>query len=85
MPLKKISDIPRPCICREHNPPSHMVYSSGIYEWTCPACGHKQKFTVSRPLWGHRKEISKLREKSQASLNELWRLLKKNHGIKRDL
>lgn len=49
MPLKKIDDpkLPeRPCPSREHNPPAHMVYKPGTYEWTCPTCGHVTRFTV---------------------------------------
>ena len=33
----------------EHNPPSHMVYTDGVYEHTCPSCGHVQTFTVLNP------------------------------------
>jgi hypothetical protein len=46
MPTIKIADIPRPCTSSDHNPPSHMVFSPGIYEHTCSACGHKTRFTV---------------------------------------
>jgi hypothetical protein len=34
------------CISPEHNPPSHMVYEPGTYEYTCPACGKTIVFTV---------------------------------------
>lgn len=36
----------KPCCSPEHNPPSHMVYAPGEYEYQCPACGHITKFTV---------------------------------------
>lgn len=45
MPTKKIKDI-RPCTHPEHSPPMHMVYSPGVYEHTCPACGRVVTFTV---------------------------------------
>lgn len=48
MPLKKLADAPKPCLSREHNPPSHMVYEPGTWEWTCPSCGKKTVFTVPR-------------------------------------
>jgi predicted RNA-binding Zn-ribbon protein involved in translation (DUF1610 family) len=46
--LKKISDLPAMVVCRstEHNPPSMIVLSPGVYEHTCPNCGHITRFTV---------------------------------------
>ena len=44
--LRKIADATPPCTHPEHNPPSHMVYSPGVYEYTCPACGQVVIFTV---------------------------------------
>lgn len=35
-----------PCIHPEHNPPMHMVYSTGENEHTCPGCGHSIRFFV---------------------------------------
>ena len=49
MPLRKLSEQERPCPNREHNPPSMIVLSPGTYEYTCPGCGSKMVFTVSRP------------------------------------
>lgn len=46
MGLKKIADIPTPCLHPEHNPPSMIVLSPGVYEHTCPGCGHSVTFTV---------------------------------------
>lgn len=46
MPLKKISDFPKPCGHVEHLPPSHMVLEPGVYEHTCPGCGAMTVFTV---------------------------------------
>jgi hypothetical protein len=51
MPTKKIADFTYPCLHPEHNPPSMRVFESGIWEHTCPSCGHKQTFTVVRPIW----------------------------------
>jgi|GEM_PF-4764016 len=34
------------CNHPEHNPPSHMVYQPGEYEWVCPGCGKVTKFIV---------------------------------------
>ena len=45
--LKKIKDFSKPCLSSSHNPPSMMVYSPGVYEWTCPACGNVITFTVN--------------------------------------
>ena len=48
MPTRKIEDLPEPKICRhpEHDPPTMMVFKPGVYEHTCPGCGHKQQFVV---------------------------------------
>lgn len=46
MPTIKIKDLSRPCLSSQHNPPSMMVYSPGVYQHTCPACGAVQIFTV---------------------------------------
>lgn len=48
--LKKISDVKRPCTASNHNPPSMIVLSPGVYEYTCPNCGLTQKFGV-RGAW----------------------------------
>lgn len=29
--IKKIADVPRPCLHPGHNPPMHMVYKPGVY------------------------------------------------------
>lgn len=55
MPTKKIKDLEGykngfPCLNPEHNPPNMMVYKSGVYEHTCPGCGHVQIFTVARVI-----------------------------------
>lgn len=44
--LRKIRDIPAPCLSDEHDPPKHMVLEPGGYEWTCPACKAVTYFTV---------------------------------------
>lgn len=46
MPLRKIADIPPPCMNREHEPPMHISLSPGVYEHTCPGCGKSVTFTV---------------------------------------
>lgn len=50
MPTRKITDF-ETAICRHpgHNPPSHQVFTPGVYEHTCPFCKHRQTFTVNRP------------------------------------
>lgn len=50
MSTKKISDLMFVEVCRnrEHSPPSMMVYQPGVYEHTCPGCGHVTKFRVDR-------------------------------------
>lgn len=52
MPLRKIQDLDKSIICRhpEHNPPSMIVLPPGVYEYTCPACGHKTIFTIQAIL-----------------------------------
>ena len=49
---RKIADIKEvfPCRHPEHDPPNMMVFEPGIYEHTCPACGHVTRFVVS-PLF----------------------------------
>lgn len=42
--LKKIADLPRVCMHPEHNPPNMIVLQPGVYEHTCPGCGHKTTF-----------------------------------------
>lgn len=44
--LRKIADLPKPCNHPEHYPPAHICLKPGIYEYTCPGCGHIQRFTV---------------------------------------
>jgi hypothetical protein len=52
MPLRKIDDNSWINVkdggCRhpEHNPPTHIYLEPGTYEYICPACGHKQVFSV---------------------------------------
>lgn len=36
----------RQCRHPEHNPPSMMVYSPGVWEHTCPGCSKVTTFTV---------------------------------------
>lgn len=47
--LRKIKDWEevKPCKHPEHNPPAHMVYSPGVYEYTCPGCGDTITFTIA--------------------------------------
>lgn len=51
MPIRKIADFEEPCRHPEHNPPRHLVLTPGLYEHTCPACKHKERFIVERPTW----------------------------------
>jgi hypothetical protein len=46
MTLKKIADLPKICRHPEHNPPTMIVLSPGVYEHTCPGCGHQITFTI---------------------------------------
>ena len=46
MPTKKIAELPEVCQHPEHEPPRHQVFTDGVYEHTCPACGHVTVFTV---------------------------------------
>lgn len=52
---RKISDLPDPRICLsfEHEPASMVVREPGIYEHTCPECGHKTVFRVDGPTLGY--------------------------------
>lgn len=56
MPTRKIADLEahERCTHPEHNPPRHRVYDSGVWEHTCPACHHVQRFTVRNPVYVHR-------------------------------
>ena len=54
MTLKKIRDLPYEEVCTHpsHNPPEFIVLEPGVYEHTCPGCGHVTEFTVGRgPSW----------------------------------
>ena len=46
--LRKIADVPEPCLSPEHDPPSHIVLEPGVYEYTCPACGETKSFVIPR-------------------------------------
>jgi len=48
--LKKVGEVPVPCMHPEHEPPKHIVLSPGQYEHTCPACGKVSRFTVQRVM-----------------------------------
>lgn len=51
MPTVKIGEPPDGgCLHPEHNPPKHIVWPSGVYRHTCPACKSVQTFTVGRPV-----------------------------------
>lgn len=51
MSLQKIGELKPPCNHPEHNPPSHMVLSPGIYRHICPSCGEGVEFVVCGPSW----------------------------------
>ena len=46
--FRKIADLPESDRCRskQHNPLDMIVLQPGIYEYTCPDCGHVTTFTV---------------------------------------
>jgi hypothetical protein len=48
--LRKIADLPHVNYCRnpEHNPPNMIVLPPGVYEHTCPGCGHVSQFVVPK-------------------------------------
>lgn len=69
MPTRKIRDVDKPwdkkekvCLDLEHKPPTMQVFEPGVYEHTCPACGHVTTFTVAgvyharRSIWPFRKK-----------------------------
>lgn len=45
--IRKVADLPAPCLHSEHYPPSMIVLAPGIYEHTCPGCGFSSRFTVA--------------------------------------
>lgn len=55
--VKKIGDIPKPCMHPAHNPPKHIVLEEGVYEHICPSCKARQVFTVHRPVWSCGRDI----------------------------
>ena len=46
---RKVAELIKPCIHPEHDPPTHMVYESGVYKHICPECGNEQRFRVNNP------------------------------------
>ena len=46
--MKKIADYPQSRRCRhpEHEPPSMIVLTPGIYEHECPRCHQKQEIII---------------------------------------
>jgi hypothetical protein len=69
MPTKRIGDLPKPkypfCTHPEHNPPSHWAPHPGLYEHTCPSCGHTIQFVVGGVLMSC---------KAALSADDLWDL-----------
>ena len=57
MTLRKIKDldgwpeVQRPCTHPEHRPPTMIVLTDGVWEYTCPGCGHVTTFTVANPRY----------------------------------
>lgn len=51
--LRKIRDLPPPCLHSEHNPPMNVVLEPGEYEWECPGCGEKTRFIIPYITCGH--------------------------------
>ena len=49
----RIADAPNQANCTypEHNPPTHAHYEQGIYQHTCPKCGHKKTFIINPPTF----------------------------------
>lgn len=45
--LKKISESKNICLNSNHEPPSHMVLSPGVYEYVCPGCKEKTIIEIS--------------------------------------
>lgn len=45
--IRKVADLPAPCLHTEHYPPSMIVLAPGVYEHTCPGCGFSSRFTVA--------------------------------------
>lgn len=45
-------DLPKPCMSREHNPPTMIVLKPGTHIWICPLCGQEQMVYVPRILCG---------------------------------
>jgi len=46
MTTVKISEPPKVCMSKDHNPATHVVRSPGTYQHTCPSCGASVTFTV---------------------------------------
>lgn len=38
MPTRKIHDLERICLDRDHAPPMHISLEPGVYEHECPTC-----------------------------------------------
>ena len=75
MPTKKIGEIGgvKPCLDPCHYPPKYQVFDSGIYEHTCPACGHITIFQVCKPIYADRypKRISNIKWEDYA--HHIWK------------
>jgi len=69
--LRKIKDIDdwAGCNSPEHDPPGMIVLESGVYEWTCPQCGHRTVFFVARPTFALTKYVS-----TRPPLKQNWSL-----------
>jgi hypothetical protein len=52
--LRKISESKKRCNNPEHNPPMFISLEPGTYEYICPACGHRQVFTVPEITFKYR-------------------------------
>lgn len=50
--LRKIANLPKEhgCLNPGHDFPSMIVLEEGVWEHTCPGCGHTQVVTVQHPV-----------------------------------
>lgn len=49
--FRRIYDEPKPerppCTSEYHNPPTQIALAPGLYEYTCPECGHKTPVRIA--------------------------------------
>lgn len=77
MTLKKIEDnawwARMHCQHLEHRPPDGAIKEPGLYEWTCPGCGHVSTLHCDGPKSVEEKEVYIVTHGEKTFVVSVWR------------